>query len=63
MSQITVRVDQAVIDYREEACSRGIKKKFFDQRVYTYFMQHHPDPFKLTIEDVAPEMTEQDPTS
>lgn len=51
MAQMTVRVDDSVIEYREQACSQGRKKKFFDQEVYDYYIKHHPDPLRPTIEN------------
>lgn len=51
MPQMTVRVDDRVIEYREEACSQGRKKKFFDQEVYDFYIKHHPDPIPPAIEN------------
>jgi hypothetical protein len=46
MAQMTVRVNQAVLDYREAVYEKtGRKKRFFDQEVYDFYIKHHPlDP-------------------
>lgn len=40
---MTVRVTQAIIDYRDTVCGRtGRIKSHFDKEVYEYYIAHHP---------------------
>lgn len=40
---ITARVTQEIVDYRDEVVRRtGIKKRFFDEKVYSEYMKNHP---------------------
>lgn len=46
MGQITVRIDDKAIEYRERVTDkRGLRKSHFDNEVYNFYIQHHPiDP-------------------
>lgn len=43
MGQITARISDAAVEYRERAVKRlGLRKDAFDTRVYEEYMENHP---------------------